>query len=342
MIVGHVHRPAATGSRSAGRDVAAQREQRAGAAGQMGGARPAIGGQRLGGRAEVQLHPGGHADGRAPVRQLDRAPERAPLLGHARALVQRLVGGDRRESLPVAVIAQLHQAASQGGIHGAVGDRGRSRCQLQRLQQPIGDRHPLPAGSVHERELGVVAKPAGRSIDLVDLALGGRSRRVAGSAGDAQHGVGAERWPCLHADGGEAVRRRGHDPPETTGAGAGVGAACGGAAGGLIGCVVLVGVARCRWRRADRCSAPRGGRLTRRERELVEVGTAGRAAALAWPGNARAAALARNTVSATMAVAIPRLSQRSRRSEASRRFEPGSRSPVMTVTLPVVRKDVFI
>jgi hypothetical protein len=43
-----------------------------------------------------------------------------------------------------------------------------------------------------------------------------------------------------------------------------------------------------------------------------------------------------------MAVATPRLSQRSRRSEASRRFEPGWGSRVMTVKLSVLPKDAFI
>jgi hypothetical protein len=135
-----------------------------------------------------------------------------------------------------------------------------------------------------------------------------------------------------------------------------VGAACGGAAGGLIDWVVVgaagalgvvvaggaVGVVvdetvveeelaadvlwrwsrwTDRWVRRTARRAP-DRRPVRREPELAVAGSTRGAAALAWPGNARAAALARNTVKATMAVAIPRLSQRRRRSEASRRFAP--------------------
>ena len=95
-----------------------------------------------------------------------------------------------------------------------------------------------PAGGVEARELGVVAKAAGGRVDGGDLALDRAPRRRAvGSRRPA-----ARRWCRAPASVGAAVRRaprgphRGHEPPETTGAGAGAATRCRRGGGCRSGC----------------------------------------------------------------------------------------------------------
>ncbi len=121
--------PAALGRRTRDCAVAAQIDDDAGVRLGRDPARGAIGSERLGGGAQIELDPAGDSDARTEAIDVDRAPPgRALDVNSQRAAV----GGDARE---VAVVAEQAQRAADGGVHDAVGVAGGVERDLERGQE---------------------------------------------------------------------------------------------------------------------------------------------------------------------------------------------------------------
>ena len=318
MVVGDVDRPAAGGLRAAGGDVASERDQHASPDRLMRRPGGAVGGQRLGGRPEVELHASGQRDPRRVPGHLDLLPALAPapVDGDPGSISQRRAGRHRDQLVPVSVVAEGGELRGERRIHGAARGVSGVDGKADGLGEQRAGEDRARAGTGHRVEaaqLGVGAKAAGGRVDGIKFALHGRPRRRVDGAVVAQHGGSAEGVPRLRAD--ERRRRRGrcrfhHEPPETVGAGAGAGWGAGaGAAEVVVTCgavaVAVVGAwaggrsaGRLWWRAwwAPRC---RASALEGRAGAGVRAGDAVAIARRLWPGNAWAVTSVRSPVAAT-------------------------------------------
>ena len=146
-----------------------------------------VGGERLRGRAEVELHSAWNPNPVRRVIDLDRVPARGAFDPYAQ---RRAVGGDAGE---VAVVAEDSQRAPDRGIDHSVGRAGGGEADVERGDEERGDGHPRARGRVDLRELRVVAEPAARPVDRVDLQGEHQARLVAGiGVGDGDDGGRAE------------------------------------------------------------------------------------------------------------------------------------------------------
>ncbi len=232
------------GAGPAGGDVAAERDEHPGRAGVVRGPGTAVGGQRLGRRAEVQRHTRGQRHPRRVAGHLNLLPARppAPVDGDPAALAQRRAGRHRDQLVPVAVIAERDEVGGERRVHRAVGGVGGvdGEADSLREQRAHGQRARTGTGRrVQPAQLGVLAKAAGGRVDGIKLALDGRPCGRIGRTVVAQQSGGAEGVPRLGAAGrrgrdGRCVTH--HEPPETAGAGAdwGTGAGCGAGAAEVV------------------------------------------------------------------------------------------------------------
>src|SRR5581483_3967812 len=209
VVVGEQDRPSAGGDVAPQRDVAAERDEGACAARGARRAGGEVGRERLGGRAQVELHARGNAH-RAPLlAELDLAP--AP--------------GGREGDAERAVVAGEAERAADGRVDETAGGGRRAERGAEGAEEHAADRRLAPGGRVQPRELGVGAEPAAGAVDLAEQALDG------GAGGGERLRLG-----CAHgrrrAEGAEAGRGDGHEPPLTATGGAWVAAGgCGGGAG---------------------------------------------------------------------------------------------------------------
>ena len=214
MVVGNSDRPAAFRSLALDGDVATECDEGPASDSCRGGNR-AIARKRLGGRAEIELDAGGHADGARRVVKLNDAPA-----GHdAEAGLERrtVAGDDPRERT---VVSRRPERATDGRIDETTGALCRPKRDAQRGEKERADLHGLPTCPVDARELAVRPEAAAGEIDGVQLSLDCRNR---------------VRLPLTirrRDDGGrpEGAERNGHEPPDATTGGADT--CVGGAAGG--------------------------------------------------------------------------------------------------------------
>ena len=122
------------------------------------GARAAVGGERLRGRAEVDLDAGRDVDDAAGAVDARRAPAG----GGDDAQARRLAAA-RDDDGEVAVPAERAQRAADGGVDVAVGARGGVAARRERLQQERAGRERRAGRAVEPGELGVVAEAAAGS-----------------------------------------------------------------------------------------------------------------------------------------------------------------------------------
>lgn len=292
-------------------DVAAERDENAGAAelGREPGA--AVGGERLRGGAEIELDTRRESDRAGPRIDADDPPP-----GHAfepgTERVRVALGDDAERR----VVPGEAERPADGRVDEAFGRVSRGQCGLDRGEEQGGRRDFAAVGAHGPRELAVLAKAAARTVDGRELGRDECDRVVA--RGRIHHGDGRGR--------SERAEGTGHEPPETTAGAAGVGAgadADGAGAGVGDGCGTADPTATSGgavWRAGDVLTVRRGAvRETACEPALR-------------PGNAFAASppsASASTPAPAMAPLVMRLSRRCPTSRAqtrcmsTRRVNPG-------------------
>ena len=194
----------------------------------------AVGGQGLGGGAEVEDDTLGDAEGGRRHVDLHGAPA-----GHG-PRTRQSAGHARRHPREVAVVADPLHGPADGGVDGPVGGLRGPEGDRHRLEQLVADPYLPSPGPVEPGDLGVGTEPAGQQVHPVELVVQHpRSGHPGVGVGEHQFGDGTERPGAVDGEGAPVGgdRHRAQLPPVRTRAGAWVrtGAVTGGdTVGGVV------------------------------------------------------------------------------------------------------------